>query len=81
MLDTKKLLWFNKLDAKPLRVFTVSDAPFANNLDMTSQLGHIIFLTDNTSRKNILSCSSYNSKRVVRSELGETYAFVDAFDA
>lgn len=61
-------------------VFTYST--FANNKYISTQLGYIILLADNTARANVLHCSIFQSERVVRLDLrGETYAFLDGFDA
>lgn len=60
----------------------ISDSSFPNNGDLTSQRGHIIVLTDDTGRGNILSYASYKYKRVVRSVLGgEIYSFIAIFDS
>lgn len=66
-------------DTLHLRVYT--DASFAGNDDLSSQLGFIILLCDSSNRAHILEYSSRKSKRVVRSILGgEVYAFADGFD-
>jgi hypothetical protein len=58
-----------------------TDASFANNEDLTSQLGFSIFLTDKTGRCNLVHASSHKCRRVTRSILGgEVLAFADAFD-
>lgn len=55
ILDSKeRLLRVNKLDKKSLNIIAVSDASFAYSPDVTTQLGHIIVLTDNTGRVNNL---------------------------
>ena len=69
------------LNEDSLRLVVFSDASFANNPDLSTQLGYVVVLADGTGRSNILHFSSYKSKRVVRSVLaGETHAFADAFD-
>jgi len=58
-----------------------TDASFASNDDLTSQLGYIILLCDKSNRCHVLQYSSRKSKRVVRSIMtGEMYSFTDAFD-
>lgn len=63
-------LRYHNLDKSSLILVAISDASFGNNEDLTSQLGHILILRDNTGRGNILSYTSYKSKIVVRSVLG-----------
>ena len=41
-----KGLTFVKLDAKILRIVTFIDSSFANNKDLSSQIGYIIVLAD-----------------------------------
>ena len=70
-----------KLDNPSLHLLVYADASFANNSDLTSQLGYIILLADKFGKRNILHYASYKSRRVTRSVLGaEVYAFADAFD-
>jgi Reverse transcriptase (RNA-dependent DNA polymerase) len=70
-----------KLDISSLRLVAYSDSSFANNGDLTSQLGYMVCLVDKYKRCNIIHYSSYKSKRVTRSVLGgEIHAFADAFD-
>lgn len=58
------------LDENTLRVAAFSDSSFANNPDMSTQLGYIILLTDHPGRANVMHFSSYKSKQVVRFVLG-----------
>ena len=75
-------LSFKKLDLESLYIRVYTDAAFANNIDLTSQLGYIITLCDKHNVCNVLSFRSYKSQRVVRSVLGgEIYAFADGFDS
>ncbi|CDF36525.1 unnamed protein product [Chondrus crispus] len=68
-----------KKDSLHMRVYT--DASFAGNDDLSSQLGFIILLCDSSDRAHLLEYSSRKSKRVVRSILGgEVYAFASGFD-
>ena len=70
------------LNEDSLHVVAFADSSFANNLDLSSQLGVMIVLSDSSGRANLMHYNSYKSKRVVRSVLGgEMYAFADAFDA
>lgn len=69
-----------QLDSLHLRVYV--DASFASNDDLTSQLGFISLLCDDSNRFHVLDYSSRKSRRTVRSIMGgELYAFTDAFDA
>lgn len=45
-----------------LRVLSKMDASFANNSDLSSQLGHIVVLTDDTERANVLTFGIYSLK-------------------
>ena len=60
-------------------VFT--DASFANNRDLFSQIGYILVLADRTGRANIIHWSSTKCKRVTRSVLAsELYGMAHGFD-
>lgn len=62
-------------------IVAVSNASFRNNSDISSQLGHIVAITDYTRRANILSFGNHKLGRVVRSVTGDgKYAFADSFD-
>ena len=70
-----------KLHLKSLRVIGFSDSSFANNDDLSSQLGYICFLGDETERVIPIVFKSYKSRRVTRSPMaGEVIAFSDLFD-
>jgi hypothetical protein len=76
----RKLL-FQSLDINTLRIVAYSDASFANNADLSSQLGFVIFLSDASRKCNVINYRSCKSHRVTRSVLrGEILAFADAFD-
>jgi hypothetical protein len=69
------------LDINTLRIVAYSDASFANNADLSSQLGFVIFLSDASRKCNVINYRSCKSHRVTRSVLrGEILAFADAFD-
>ena len=60
-------------------IFT--DASFANNKDLSSQIGFVIVLTDQNRTVNIIYWSSIKYKRVIRSVLAsELYALAYGFD-
>jgi len=57
------------------------DASFANNRDLSSQIGFVIVLTDRNQDVNILYWSLIKCKRVTRSVLAsELYALAHGFD-
>ena len=71
-LDTSK-------DSLKLIVFT--DSSFANNQDLSSQIGFVIILMDKDNRTNIIHWSSIKCKRVTRSVLAsELYGMAHGFD-
>lgn len=74
-------LSYGELDKESLHLRVYTDASFAGNDDLSSQLGFITLLCDKDDNTHILEYSSRKSKRVVRSILGgEVYAFADGFD-
>ena len=48
--DNAASLRFQKLDLTTIRLVGFSDAAYANNHDLTSQLGRILFITDNNNK-------------------------------
>jgi hypothetical protein len=74
-------LKFVKLDPKSLQLVVFTDSSFANNTDLTSQIGYVITLADATGKANIVHWSSIKCKRVTRSVLAsELYAMTHGFD-
>ena len=74
-------LKFVKLDGKSLQLLVFTDASFANNKDLSSQIGYVIVLTDATKKANIVHWSSIKCKRVTRSVLAsELYGMAHGFD-
>lgn len=75
-------LKFVPLDYNSLKILVFTDGSFANcNEDMTSQIGFVICLADNSNKANIVHWSSTKCKRVTRSVLSsELYAMVIGFD-
>lgn len=70
-----------KLDLQTMYMRVYADGSFADNEDLTTQLGYLVFLCDASGSCNIVQYSSHKSRRVVRSVLGgETYAFADGLD-
>ena len=62
-------LRFPKLEMNSLRTVGYSDATFANNNDLCSQLGRMILLMDDTDVSVQISFRSYKSRRVTISVL------------
>jgi hypothetical protein len=74
-------LRFVKLEKESLRLLVFTDASFANNKDLSSQIGYVLVLADDAGRANILHWSSTKCKRVTRSVLAsELYGMVHGFD-
>jgi hypothetical protein len=72
---------FCKLDVKSLHVVFYSDASFAGNLDLSSQIGGIILLKDKNGNVHVLHWFSKKCPRVTGSVLAaEIIGFVTAFD-
>jgi hypothetical protein len=74
-------LTFVPLDLNSLSLLVFTDASFANNKDLSSQIGFVIVLTDRNQSANVLHWSSIKCKRVTRSVLAsELYALAHGFD-
>jgi Reverse transcriptase (RNA-dependent DNA polymerase) len=59
-------LSYPPLDKDSLRVVVHSDASFAGNRDMSTQIGYIVFLADSHNICHVLKFSSTKSRRIVR---------------
>ena len=69
------------LDMNSLSLLVFTDASFANNKDLSSQIGFVIVFTDRNQSVNVLHWSSIKCKRVTRSVLAsELYALAYGFD-
>ena len=69
------------LDINSLSLLVFIDASFANNKDLSSQIGFVIVLIDRNQSVNVLYQSSIKCKRVIRSVLAsELYALAHGFD-
>jgi hypothetical protein len=76
----EKGLDFVPLNLERLHLAVFVDASFANNRDLTSQLGFVITLADGD-HDNIVHWGSVKSRRVTRSALAaELYAMAHGFD-
>jgi hypothetical protein len=77
----KRNIIFCKLDVKSLHVVFYSDASFAVNLDLSSQIGDIVLLKDKHGNAHVLHWFSKKCPRVTGSVLAaEIFGFVPAFD-
>ena len=74
-------LTFVLLDVKSLSLVIFTDASFANNKDLSLQIGYVIVLTDRNYSVNIIYWLSIKYKRVTRSVLAsELYGLAYRFD-
>ena len=72
---------YPRLDQYSLRIVGYSDAVFAKNIELSSQLCRIVLLVDAAANAKILSVKSYKSRRVIWSVLAaEVIAFASLFD-
>lgn len=70
-----------KFDYESLFIRLFSDASSDRKQCSTSQLVYIVLLCDKHHRANVLHFNSYESKRIMRRDLGrEIYALVVTFD-
>ncbi|KAI0994317.1 hypothetical protein K3495_g13865 [Podosphaera aphanis] len=74
-------LKFVPLDINSLQLLVFTDASFAGNKDLSSQIGYVIVMTDKHKNANIIHWSSTKCKRITRSVLAsELYAMAYGFD-
>jgi hypothetical protein len=74
-------LKFVKLDINTLQLLTFIDTSFANNKDLSSQIGYMLILSDGSNKANIIHWSLIKCKRVTRSVLAsELYGIIHRFD-
>jgi hypothetical protein len=77
-----KGLRFVQLDRQTLRLIAFTDSSFANNKDLSSQIGYVVVLADGDNNANIIHWQSVKCHRVTRSVLAaELYALSAGFDA
>lgn len=76
-----KGLTFVNTDMGTLRIVAFTDSSFANNKDLSSQIGYVIVLADAQNNANIIHWQSSKRRRVTRSVLAsELYALSLGFD-
>ena len=74
-------LRYVKLDPNSLKVVVFTDSSFANNRDLSSQIGFVVCIADKTDKANIIHWSSIKCKRITRSVLAaELYGVAHGFD-
>jgi hypothetical protein len=74
-------LKFVKLNVNTLQFLVFTDASFANNKDLSLQIGYVIVLADATKKANIVHWSLVKCKRVTWSVLAsELYSMAHGFD-
>lgn len=72
---------FIKLDHDNLQLVVFTDSSFANNRELSSQIGSVVCLVDSISKANIIYWPSIKCKRVTRSVLAaELYGMAHGFD-
>ncbi|RAL58350.1 hypothetical protein DID88_005767 [Monilinia fructigena] len=81
MSNQSRGLNFVPLDIDSIKLTVFTDASFANNLDFSSQIGHVTCLVDKYDNANIIHWASIKCKRITRSVLAsELYGLVFGFD-
>ena len=69
------------LDLATLRVVVFTDSSFANNADLSSQIGFVVLFADKYNNANIIHWASIKCRRMTRSVLAaELYAMSLGFD-
>ena len=80
-LNTLNGIIFKPLDLSSLYIAGYADASFANNYDISAQLGSVIVLKDKYDNATIIQYGSWKCRRVTRSVFGaEIYAFSQTMD-
>lgn len=81
-LKHRRELIFPALDLKTLEIRVYADASWANNRDLSSQLGFMVFLVDGSGKCALINWQSKKSRRVTRSTMAaEIFALCNGFDS
>lgn len=81
-LKKPRELIFPALDLKTSEIRVYADASWANNRDLSSQLGFIVFLVDGSGKCALINWQSKKSRRVTRSTMAaEIFAMCSGFDS
>ena len=79
--DLKAFICIPKLDCNLSRITAYGDAVFDKKADLSSQLGQIVLLDDDSHNSIPVSCKSYQSRSAARSVLSaEVIAFAELLD-
>ena len=79
---TKRGLSFVKLDMSNTKIVVFTDSSFANNHDLSSQIGYVVTMVDGNGNANVIHWSSVKCRRITRSVLAsELFALALGFDA
>ena len=74
-------LRYIKLDQDTLKLVVFTNSSFANNKDMSLQIGYVIYLANATNKPNVIYWSSIKCKRVTHSVLvAKLYRIMHGFD-
>ncbi|KAI1002480.1 hypothetical protein K3495_g5719 [Podosphaera aphanis] len=74
-------LKYVQLDWNSTKIIAFTDSSFANNVDLSSQIGYVIVLADSENNANIIHWQSVKCRRITRSVLAsELYAMTLGFD-
>jgi Reverse transcriptase (RNA-dependent DNA polymerase) len=80
--DVKSGIIFPRIDFNTAHVCVYTDASFANNMDLTSQIGYVVLLMDDSNNAVPLAFRSTKAKRVTRSVIAaEAIALIEGCDA
>lgn len=75
------VITFQKMDMSTTELRVYTDASFANNRDLSSQLGWCIYAMDAAGRCNLLHWSSRKCRRVFKSTFAaELFALIQGYD-
>lgn len=81
LTDTSRGRRYAPLNENKVHMRVYTDASFATNDDLTSQLGYLVLVCDDNHRCHVLNFASKKSQTVTCTVIGgELYAFTDAFD-
>lgn len=79
--NAKFRLRFIAIDSRTVRIAVFSDACFAYDVDISSQLGYVIAIAYAESNASILHYTSFRNKRITRSVFAaEIFAIATALD-
>jgi len=79
--NTNRGLKFIKLDINILQLLVFMDTSFANNKDLSLQIGYVLVLVDASNKANIIHWSLIKCKRVIKSVLAsELYSMAHGFN-